>query len=57
MKKHKTISDGTVTRRLAEAGLPGRIVRNKKLTKKQKCVRLQWARKYCGWFKADWKRY
>lgn len=56
-KTQKPISDDTVTRRLSEAGLPGRIAKNKpKLTKKQKRVRLQWARKYSGWSKADWEK-
>ena len=46
----------TVSNRLNDVGLGGRIARNKpKLTKKQRRARLKWARKYRNWTTRDWE--
>jgi transposase len=56
-KSKKTVSNQTVRNRLVEAGLNGRIARNKpKLTKKQRQARLRWAKKYQSWKAQDFEK-
>lgn len=56
-KTKKNVSVSTVKKRLQEAGLNGRVARNKpKLTKKQRMARLEWAKKYRSWSKSDWEK-
>lgn len=56
-KSNKAICSRTVRYRQVEAGLNGRIARNKpKLTKKQRQARLRWAKKYRDWKAEDWEK-
>jgi transposase len=57
IKSQKPLSSQTVRRRQAEAGLNGRIARNKpKLTKKQRRARMKWARQYQDWTAEEWDK-
>jgi transposase len=56
-KSKKAIHSSTVRRRQMEAGLNGRIARNKpKLTKRQRQARLRWAKKYRDWKAEDFEK-
>jgi len=53
----KPVCVQTVRNRQVEAGLGGRVARNKpKLTKKQRRARLLWARKYQSWKAEDFEK-
>lgn len=56
-KSKKTVCPQTVRNRQIEAGLCGRIARNKpKLTKKQRNARLRWAKQYRDWKAQDFEK-